>query len=70
MHLGGFGSFVARFRALDLIGFVVRAGLAAVWLESGAVKVGDVLPRGVAPADGWLGVRAPQVETVDTQGRT
>ena len=29
-------------RALDLIGFVVRVGLALVWLVSGAVKVSDL----------------------------
>lgn len=29
-------------RALDLIGLVVRVGLAAVWLVSGAVKVSDL----------------------------
>lgn len=40
------------------VGFLVLA----VWLV--------VRPRGVASVDGWLGVRAPQVETVDTQGRT
>ncbi len=34
----------------------------AVWLA--------VRPRSVASLDGWLTVRGPEVETVDTQGRT
>ncbi len=40
------------------IGFL----LLAVWLV--------VRPRSLASLDGWLTVRAPEVETVDTQGRT
>lgn len=36
--------------------------LLAVWLM--------VRPRSVASLDGWLTTRAPDVETVDTQGRT
>lgn len=36
--------------------------LLAVWLL--------VRPRSVASLDGWLTTRAPDVETVDTQGRT
>jgi uncharacterized membrane protein YphA (DoxX/SURF4 family) len=36
--------------------------LLAAWLV--------VRPRSVASLDGWLTVRAPDVETVDTQGRT
>jgi hypothetical protein len=40
------------------IGFL----LLAVWLV--------VRPRSTASLDGWLTVRPPEVETVDTQGRT
>jgi uncharacterized membrane protein YphA (DoxX/SURF4 family) len=40
------------------IGFLVLAG----WLA--------VRPRSLASLDGWLTVRGPEVETVDTQGRT
>lgn len=40
------------------IGFLLLAG----WLL--------VRPRSVASLDGWLTTRAPNVETVDTQGRT
>lgn len=40
------------------IGFL----LLAVWLT--------VRPRSLASLDGWLTVRGPEVETVDTQGRT
>jgi uncharacterized membrane protein YphA (DoxX/SURF4 family) len=40
------------------IGFL----LLAVWLM--------VRPRSMASLDGWLTVRPPEVETVDTQGRT
>lgn len=36
--------------------------LLAVWLT--------VRPRSLASLDGWLTVRGPEVETVDTQGRT
>ncbi|MFI7680828.1 MauE/DoxX family redox-associated membrane protein [Actinophytocola sp. NPDC049390] len=40
------------------IGFLLLAG----WLA--------VRPRSLASLDGWLTVRGPEVETVDTQGRT
>jgi len=40
------------------LGFLLLAG----WLT--------VRPRSVGSLDGWLTVRAPEVETVDTQGRT
>ncbi|MDQ3790833.1 MAG: DoxX family membrane protein [Actinomycetota bacterium] len=40
------------------VGFLLLAG----WLT--------VRPRSVASLDGWLTVRGPEVETVDTQGRT
>jgi uncharacterized membrane protein YphA (DoxX/SURF4 family) len=40
------------------LGFLLLAG----WLV--------VRPRGMASLDGWLTVRTPDVETVDTQGRT
>lgn len=40
------------------VGFLLLAG----WLL--------VRPRSVASLDGWLTARAPEVETVDTQGRT